>query len=255
MGDFWTVCWRYTLVASKYFFSYWCRIILTIDNTRSKTFPCGSCAAVFSDKSSQFRHRRETHRGKKHHCPLCKSKFDPFIYPSKLCLTCFFVRITRRSAFMRHVRDRHPEIEGICTPQYLLSLQREEVVVEEEVEIENPTLVPDDVYPAFRSNIIFLGFLWRRSDLIFSRAWRSVWRDDARWVSSLAQFDGILESTLRRWNLRSVVWMLCDWRRFLDANSLDEPHEMYTGFLSPLDYGPIVEENQYFDHDEYRYCW
>jgi len=38
-------------------------------------------------------------------------------------------------------------------------------------------------------------------------------------------------------------------------NSLDEPHEMYTGFLSPLDYGPIVEENQYFDHDEYRYCW
>jgi len=67
---------------------------------------------------------------------------------------------------MRHVRDRHPEIEGICTPQYLLSLQREEVVVEEEevvveeeVAIENPTLVPDDVYPASRSNIIFLGFL------------------------------------------------------------------------------------------------
>jgi len=39
------------------------------------------------------------------------------------------------------------------------------------------------------------------------------------------------------------------------GSSLDEPHEMYTGFLSPLDYGPIVEENQYFDHDKYRYCW
>ena len=38
-------------------------------------------------------------------------------------------------------------------------VEEEEVVVEEEVAIENPTLVPDDVYPASRSNIIFLGFL------------------------------------------------------------------------------------------------
>ena len=72
----------------------------------------------------------------------------------------WFVRITRRSAFIKHVRENHPELHDELTPQYLDSLQLE--TGNDEAEAKEEVTVEEDMTNMSKSD--FLVLLERRSD-------------------------------------------------------------------------------------------